>query len=812
MRSTLTALALAVGCSPSEELSGLSAPASDDLPTAPTLVGRAVLPAASFAPGPTSGTRLGPGPINGQPVPFVDKQPIQGFSALLDNGDGTFLALSDNGFGKLEDSADYLLRLYHVRPQLETASGGAGAIDVLGFIQLQDPDGKVPFTITNERTAHRHLTGADFDPESVQRAADGTLWLGDEFGPFLIHVDANGRLLDPPVPLPDFTAGGGAEIRTPQSPLNEEATAVRIMNAVSARAHRRPAISPYHRMLADGDPTTFVETRQSPPPGSGLAPASSEIFDVASLKAAGYPVVAWTVNSPARMRALLALGLDGIVADRPDVLYQVIAAHDANGDGTAGDYLDAEGLIDRTKIDAQAHRGGRDLRPENTLPAIEAALDHLMTGLELDVGLTRDRIPVLDHAQAVRSETCRHAHGPAYEPADEVLVRDLTAAELQHRFICDKLIRGPEQRNDPAASPAAVAYGAATPTLPHIYVMPTLDQVFAFVDFYVDYYRHGAGAGHPDAARRWKNAARVHFSLETRTDPRAAFADRAHPPALFAHAVGHAITSRGLAERADVQSLDFRNLLRLQDQFPAIRTVYMFGDTERTDGGGANLEPEGANSPWLAGLRWPYRVTKQSHPFRAQRSVGFEGLAISPDRTRLYPMLEKPLAGDPPKLLRIFEFDLATRQYIGERATYLIDSRGTSVRDFIMFAPDRGLVIEIDGSDGDLAGWKRVFQVTLPASPGPAVKQQAADLLLIAAPAATSLPAAPGAMDLGDPFAYLYKSIEALELLDGRRLVVVNDNNFPFDFGRHGPGRADDTELIVVDLGLDLRCLDGASP
>ncbi len=55
-----------------------------------TLVGRAVLPAATFAEGPTSGQQLGADPINGQSVPFINKQPVQGFSAIRDNGDGTF--------------------------------------------------------------------------------------------------------------------------------------------------------------------------------------------------------------------------------------------------------------------------------------------------------------------------------------------------------------------------------------------------------------------------------------------------------------------------------------------------------------------------------------------------------------------------------------------------------------------------------------------------------------------------------------------------------------------------------------------------
>jgi glycerophosphoryl diester phosphodiesterase len=58
-----------------------------------------------------------------------------------------------------------------------------------------------------------------------------------------------------------------------------------------------------------------------------------------------------------------------------------------------GDYLLPDGRIDSTRFDAQGHRGGRDLRPENTLPAIEVALDNLMTTLEFDCGVTLDPSP-----------------------------------------------------------------------------------------------------------------------------------------------------------------------------------------------------------------------------------------------------------------------------------------------------------------------------------------------------------------------------------------------------------------------------------
>ncbi|TMA87148.1 MAG: hypothetical protein E6J74_30580 [Deltaproteobacteria bacterium] len=59
------------------------------------LVGRAVLPPTTFAQGPTSGQQLGSAPINGQAVPFVNKQPVQGFSAVADNGDGSFMVMAE---------------------------------------------------------------------------------------------------------------------------------------------------------------------------------------------------------------------------------------------------------------------------------------------------------------------------------------------------------------------------------------------------------------------------------------------------------------------------------------------------------------------------------------------------------------------------------------------------------------------------------------------------------------------------------------------------------------------------------------------
>jgi glycerophosphoryl diester phosphodiesterase len=49
-----------------------------------------------------------------------------------------------------------------------------------------------------------------------------------------------------------------------------------------------------------------------------------------------------------------------------------------------------------------AHRGARDRAPENTIEAFQTALQLGATGLESDVWLTADGVPVLDHDGVVR--------------------------------------------------------------------------------------------------------------------------------------------------------------------------------------------------------------------------------------------------------------------------------------------------------------------------------------------------------------------------------------------------------------------------
>jgi len=174
----------------------------------PQLVGRAVLPVETYAPGPPSGAGLVPAGqaetvINGVHFP-TPSQPVEGFSAIVEGRHpGEYLMIPDNGFGGKGNSGDFLIRGYFTTPDFKTAAGGSGSVAVGDFIQFSDPWKLIGFPIVREGTAERWLTGGDIDPESAQRDRRGDLWIGDEFGPWILHFDSSGRLLEPPIDLPD---------------------------------------------------------------------------------------------------------------------------------------------------------------------------------------------------------------------------------------------------------------------------------------------------------------------------------------------------------------------------------------------------------------------------------------------------------------------------------------------------------------------------------------------------------------------------------------------------------------------------------
>ncbi len=208
----------------------------------PALEGWAQLPAATFSDGPTSGQfgfTNAASPANNPP--YVNLQPVQGFSGVLQGAGGSYRMLVDNGFGSQASSADSLLRMYAVLPDFRTAQGGTGTVSAAdwgtgaaraGFdastrITLSDPNRQLGFAIQADYAQYYNgvaarnpsgiavdasirsgklLTGADLDTESVRQDKNGNLWFGDEFGPYLVKTDATGKVLARDVSLPGVFA------------------------------------------------------------------------------------------------------------------------------------------------------------------------------------------------------------------------------------------------------------------------------------------------------------------------------------------------------------------------------------------------------------------------------------------------------------------------------------------------------------------------------------------------------------------------------------------------------------------------------
>jgi hypothetical protein len=281
----------------------------------------AKLPAQTFVSGSEpSGSLLGTAPINGVTPPFAD-QPVQGFSGQLRNSDGTYDVLSDNGYGNKANSADFILRIQRVAPDWRS-----GTVDVVGGINLTDPHSFVPFPL---HRPDRVLTGTDFDPESIVRLPDGTYWIGDEFGPFLLHVDRAGRLLSPPVSLPGVFA--------PDNPLRGDTPS----NLGGSRGFESLALSP--------DKRTLYALLEGTVAGD---PAGSLRLNEFDLRAGAYTGKRWTYQreSPAHSVA------DAVMVNQHQFL--VIERDDLQGDAAVFkrvflvDLRDAnnDGQLDKTPV------------------------------------------------------------------------------------------------------------------------------------------------------------------------------------------------------------------------------------------------------------------------------------------------------------------------------------------------------------------------------------------------------------------------------------------------------------------------------
>ena len=243
-------------------------------------------------------------------------------------------------------------------------------------------------------------------------------------------------------------------------------------------------------------------------------------------------------------------------AVNPAFLLLSLLLSNAHADPTAAGHAARLG-----PFDLEAHRGGRALRPENTLASFANALSMGVDTLELDMGVTKDGVVVVSHERGLNPDLARGPDGK-YIGAGIPYIK-LTLAEVkkydvgQIRPGSDYAARFPDQLAIPGTR------------------IPTLAEVFDLV--------RRSGDRH------------VRLNIETKIDP--THPEESLDPQRFVSAVLGLLRGEHFTDRVMIESFDWRTLLLVQKQAPEIPTVYLTQVQQPEE----NIYLDKA-SPWTAGF------------------------------------------------------------------------------------------------------------------------------------------------------------------------------------------------------------------
>ena len=767
------------------------------------LAGFASLPADTFAEGPQSGANDGEGnPIeaNGRTGPF-DGQPVQGFSGVqfAPDNTGAFWFLSDNGFGAQENSTDYLLRIYQVDPNFSGIEDGNGSVEIENFIQLADPNNLIDFDIVNEDSEERLLTGGDFDIESFVIDDNGDIWVGDEFGPYVLHFNSEGELLEAPIATPNITPD-----------LN----------------------------TLDGQAPLVIGHRGA----SGLLPEHTlEAYSVAIAQGADFiePDLVTTKDG------VLIARHEPILDDTTNVA-EVFGEERMSTKNLDGEEVTAYFAEDFTLEEIKQLRAvqSRDFRSQEfneafEIPTFQEVIE-LVQETEAETGVQVGIYPETKHPTFF-DEQGLSLEEPLVQTLQDTDFTDPNRIFIQS-FEFQNLIELQQMLDDKGLGdiPLVQLYGNTTDSaspddgfsvpydirynidrgndLAAIYGQDFVDAIenglsaettyrdldsAEFLQVISDKYAEGAGP--------WKNNIILREELDEPVDGNedgeaevttqltgeiTSFVNDAHAADLQVHPYTHRDeeTFLTLDAEGNFQTPEEEIQQYIEIGFDGFFTDFPGTGVAVVDSitGEFVQSPQNPNLgddlPNLAGSR------------------GFEGMAFSPDRSTLYPLLEGVVDGDPENALRIYEFDVESSSYSG-LVGYYPTTDGNPIGDFTPINDTEFLVIERDNNEGEEAEFKKIFKIDISEvdENGFVAKEEVVDLLDIEDPNDLN---GDGETSYDMPFI----TIEDVVVIDEDTILVANDNNFPFSMGREED--IDNNEVVLIDLEqpLNLDPTLGGSP
>lgn len=252
-------------------------------------------------------------------------------------------------------------------------------------------------------------------------------------------------------------------------------------------------------------------------------------------------------------------------------------------------------------FDLEAHRGGRDVRPENTLYSYAYAIELGATSIECDMQLTKDGQIVMSHNPILNSDITRDENGN-YIENNKYDIRLMTVDELK-KFDVGVM--------DPNCGEYYDLHGKTQFT--YDAKIPTLEELMQLIQSYGD-----------------KN---IILNIETKSypDPASAGYKNNADPKKFVEVFNNIVKKYDMEDRVVLQSFDWQTLIEMKKLNPNISTSALWQEQPSWGRDSESLRRyEKKKSPWLGGLDIK---DYQGNPVKAAHAIGAD--IISPYYTEI---------------------------------------------------------------------------------------------------------------------------------------------------------------------------------
>ena len=252
-------------------------------------------------------------------------------------------------------------------------------------------------------------------------------------------------------------------------------------------------------------------------------------------------------------------------------------------------------------FDLEAHRGGRDVRPENTLYSYAYAIELGATSIECDMQLTKDGQIVMSHNPILNSDITRDENGN-YIENNKYDIRLMTVDELK-KFDVGVMDQNCGEYYD-LHGKTQFTYDAK---------IPTLEELMQLIQSYGD-----------------KN---IVLNIETKSypDPASAGYKNNADPKKFVEIFNNIVKKYDMEDRVVLQSFDWQTLIEMKKLNPNISTSALW---QKQPSWGRDSESlrryEKKKSPWLGDLDIK---DYQGNPVKAAHAIGAD--IISPYYTEI---------------------------------------------------------------------------------------------------------------------------------------------------------------------------------